>query len=112
MDNEIVWRRLLYIGAIFITIVVSSIALVVIPHVMWDTTPQATPERVIPAFWVIAGIRLLIVATLGWALIANKRGRKINKEILVVAGGSGIQPIGSSYFRCGRCIFGPSGNNA
>jgi hypothetical protein len=85
-----VWRRLLYVSTVLITAVALILAIIVIPLVRKDTSPQATPEDAVPAIWVIIVVNLLIAAALVWTIVAKKRGSQINKELLVA---SGVIPV-------------------
>ena len=124
MISEIVWRRMLYVSIGLITAVVTILALVVIPYVISDTSPTATPENAVPAILVSIIIHLLIVVALIWTIMVNKRGRKINKELLVAAGvipillglllldgafayidNPGMFVVGISMFICVGCDF-------
>lgn len=90
MIKEKKWRQMLYFAVGLITTVALLLATVVIPFVVLDTTPGATPERAVPAISIIAIVQLLIVAALLWTIKVDKRARQINKELLVA---SGIIPI-------------------
>ena len=65
------------IGLIFVVAVI--LAVVVIP-------PSILPQTAVTPTWVIAIIHLLIVVALIWTIRVNKRGGRINKELLVAAG--------------------------
>lgn len=86
MINEIVWRRILYIGIGLIASVASILAIVVIPQVLSDKSLSADPGKAVPAISVIVVVHLLIVVALIWTIEINNRGGKINKELLVAAG--------------------------
>lgn len=86
MVNDNAFRRILYIVAGLVSLVVIILAIIVIPSVMMDRSPHATPERAVPAITVVIIIHLLIVASLIWTIIVKKRGGQINKELLVAAG--------------------------
>lgn len=86
MINEILWRRMLYVSISLLGIVAAIIAFAVIPQVISDTSPTATPENAVPAFWVNVSIHLFIIVALIWTIVVNNRGRRINKELLVAAG--------------------------
>lgn len=86
MINVTVWHRILYVGTGLIIAATLILAFIVIPSVKMDTSPHATPERAVPAIWVVVIIHLLIVAALVWTIMVNKRGGQINKELLVAAG--------------------------
>lgn len=86
MINEILWRRMLYVSVGLLTIVAIIIAFVVIPQVISDKSPTATPENAVPAFWVNVIFHLLVIVALIWTIVVNNRGRRINKELLVAGG--------------------------
>jgi hypothetical protein len=86
MVNDTAFRRILYVVSGFVITVVLILAVIVIPSVLMDTSPHATPESAVPAISVVVIIHLLIVAALIWTIIVKKRGGQINKELLVAAG--------------------------
>jgi hypothetical protein len=86
MINETILRRILYLGTGLIIVVVLILAFMVIPSVRMDTSPQATPERAVPAIWIVVIIHLLIVAALIWTILVIQRGGRINKGLLVTVG--------------------------
>lgn len=86
MINEIIWHRMLYSSIGLIFVVAAILAIVVIPQVMSDKSPSATPENATPAIAVIVIVHLLIVVALIWTIKVNNRGSHINKELLVAAG--------------------------
>ena len=86
MINEIVWNRMLYVGIGLITTVAAILAIVVIPYVISDKSPSATPENAVPAISVIVIVHLLIIVALIWTIKVNKRSGEIKKELLVIAG--------------------------
>ena len=86
MINENVWRRMLYLSLGLIFIVALILAIVVIPQVMSDKSPSASPENAVPAISVIAIVHLLIVFALIWTIKVNNRSGRINKELLVATG--------------------------
>lgn len=81
---------MLYFATGLIAAVALLLVAVVIPYVFLDTYPGATPDRAVPAISITAIVHLLIAAALLWTLRVDKRGRRINKELLVA---SGIIPI-------------------
>jgi hypothetical protein len=86
MINETVLRRILYVSIALIIIVTIILAFIVIPSVKMDTSPQATPEKAVPAIWVVVIIHLLTVAALIWTIHVNQRAGHINKGLLVASG--------------------------
>ena len=79
MINETVWRRMLYLSIGLIFVVAVILAFVVIP-------PPTIPETAIIPASVIATFHLLIIVALIWTINVDKRGGRINKELLVAAG--------------------------
>ena len=79
MINEIVWRRMLCLSMGLIFVVAVILVILVIP-------PSTLPEMAVIPTLVIAIIHLLIVVALIWTIRVNKRGGRINKELLVAAG--------------------------
>jgi peptidoglycan/LPS O-acetylase OafA/YrhL len=78
---------MLYMGIGLITAVAAILAIVVIPYVISDKSPSATPENAVPAISVIVIVHLLIVVALIWIIKVNKRSGEVkNKELLVIAG--------------------------
>ncbi len=55
-------QRMLVAGAILMLVSAAVIALGVIGPVAADTSPHATPERAVPAFWVNVFLGLLVAA--------------------------------------------------
>lgn len=86
MINETVLRRILYVGTGLVFVVTLILTFMVIPSVRMDSSPQATPERAVPAIWVSIIIHLLIVAALIWIILVNQRGGRIKKGLLVTLG--------------------------
>ena len=126
MINETVLRRILYVGTGLIIAVALILAFIVIPSVRMDTSPQATPEKAVPAIWVVVIIHLLIVAALIWTILVIQRVGRINKGLLIASGvvlillgliisdgasaylghpGPGMHRVGISMFICVGCNF-------
>ncbi len=79
-------ERLLYIATALVILVTLSIITWVIPHVLSDTTPGASPDRAVPAFWVITALHLLILGLLTGSILVSRRGRRLRKIFLVIPG--------------------------
>ena len=47
---------MLYIATGLVILVILAFIIRVIPHVLNDTTPEAKPEKAVPAFWVLIAI--------------------------------------------------------
>lgn len=86
MITATAWRRILYVATGLVIMVVLIIALFVIPQVKADTSPTATPERAVPAFWVNVLIQLLNVAALIYTIIFSHREGHFKTGFLVTAG--------------------------
>jgi hypothetical protein len=85
MVSEAGWRRILRVGAGIFFAIAATLVVVVIPPMRTDTFPQATPDRAIPAFIVIAILHVL----LGGALLAavSPRLRGVTGRLLLGAMG-------------------------
>jgi len=124
MVNDTAFRRIIYVIAGLVSIVVLILAIKVIPSVWMDTSPYAAPEKAVPAISVVVIIHLLIVAALIWTIIVKKRGGQINKELLVASGvipvimslvildgafayfdNPNLPGVGISMFICAACDF-------
>lgn len=79
-------ERLLYIATGLVVLVITSISLWVIPQVINDTTPEARPEKAVPAFWVLMAIHLLIVAVLIMFIWLSRHGGRLRKIGLIIPG--------------------------
>jgi hypothetical protein len=86
MINKTVLRRMLYVGTGLIIAVTLILAVIVIPSVRMDTSPQATPESAVPALWLSIIVHLIIVALLILTILVNRRGGRISKGLLIAAG--------------------------
>ena len=79
MISQISFRRMLYIGIGLIIAVAAILAILVIP-------PSTIPGKAIAPIWVIVIVHLLITIVFIWTIMVNKRGDRINKGLLVIAG--------------------------
>ncbi|MFO7614649.1 MAG: hypothetical protein R6W71_08430 [Bacteroidales bacterium] len=79
-------ERLLYIATGLVVLVILSISFWVIPHVINDTTPEARPEKAVPAFWVLIAIHLVLLAVLIWKILVSRRGGRLRKIGLIIPG--------------------------
>ena len=79
MINETVWNRILYLSIGLIFVVAIILTIVVVP-------PPTIPGTAVIPVSVLAIVHLLIIFALIWTIKINKRGGKINKELLVAAG--------------------------
>ena len=73
MNHFVANRLLLVCGSLFL-LVALIVALMVIPAVKSDMSPNAVPERAVVAFWVNVGFSLLLSASCG-AVAVWSRGR-------------------------------------
>ncbi len=87
MSNESILRRILYVGAGLVTVVILILAFIVIPSVVKDTSPQAAPKTAAQGIIFVIIIHLLIVAALVRTILVNQRGGRIKKGLLI---GSGV----------------------
>ena len=86
MSNKNIFRRILYVGAGLVIVVTLILAFIVIPRVIKDTSPQATPEMAVPGILFVIFIHLLIVAALVRTIIVNQRSGRIEKGLLIGLG--------------------------
>ncbi len=86
MSNLIIFRRILYVGTGLVIAVILILAFVVIPAVIKDTSPQASPEVAVPGILFVIVIHLLIVAAFVRAVLVNRRGGHIKKGLLIGIG--------------------------
>jgi FtsH-binding integral membrane protein len=84
MISKTSWNRILYMAIGLVVMVVIIIILYIIPQV--KAAPNATPERAVPAFWVIVLIQLLIVAALIYSIMFSHREGHFENGFLVTAG--------------------------
>ena len=82
--SNLVYKRTLLFCAVLFALVVSAVALIVIPAVESDVSPNAVPERAAAAFWVNVGLNLLFAAAGASAAIRSKRQGSLSVTILVV----------------------------
>ena len=86
MISKTSWNSILYVATGLVIMVVLIIAFYIIPHVKADTSPTATPERAVPAFWVVVLIQLLNVAALIYSIMFSHREGHFENGFLVTAG--------------------------
>ena len=84
--NQVRANRLLLICAISCLLVAAVVALRVIPAVQSDASPNAGPERAVPAFWVNAGLSLLLSVSCGAVALRSKGRGWGSTTILVLVG--------------------------
>jgi uncharacterized membrane protein len=79
-------ERLLYTATGLVILVILAVITWVIPHVIKDKTPGASPENAVPAFWVLAAIHLIILAVLIGKIRVSHRGGRLRKTGLIIPG--------------------------
>ncbi len=82
--NQSVFKRLLLVCAVLFALVVAVVALVVVPAVESDVSPNASPGRAVPAFWVNVGLNLLLAVVCVAVAVWTKIRRPSSTAILVV----------------------------
>lgn len=86
MISKTSWNSILYVATGLVIMVVLIIAFYIIPQVKADTSPTATPERAVLAFWVVVLIQLLNVAALIYSIMFSHREGHFENGFLVTAG--------------------------
>jgi len=84
MISKTTWNSILYMAIGLVIMVVIIIIFYIIPQV--KGAPNATPERAVPAFWVIVIIQLLIVAAFIYSIMFSHREGHFENGFLVTAG--------------------------
>jgi uncharacterized membrane protein len=79
-------EKLLYAATGLVILVILAVITWVIPHVIKDKTPEASPENAVPAFWVLAAIHLIILAVLIGKIRVSHRGGQLRKTGLIIPG--------------------------
>ena len=88
--REMVYKRLLLVCAGMFALAAATVALVVIPAVGSDESPNALPERAMAAFWVNAGLSILLAIACAGVAIPAQRKVPRTVAILVVVALSGL----------------------
>ena len=86
MIRKTAWRRILYVAIGLVIMVILILVFFVIPHLRLDTSPHATPEKAIPATFVVAGIHLFIIALLIYSVMFSFREGHFENGFLITAG--------------------------
>jgi Na+/proline symporter len=86
MISKTSWNRIIYVATGLVIIVVIIIAFYIIPQFKADISPTATPEKAVPAFWVIVLIQLLIFAALIYSIMFSHKEGHFENGLLVTAG--------------------------
>ncbi len=78
--------RSLYMATTLIIVVAALLGMMVIPHVLADSSPHATPDTAVPVirFFMIA--HLLVAAAFAWTIIRNLNGVPMSPGLLLLAG--------------------------
>lgn len=77
---------MLFTATGLLILVILSIISWVIPHVIQDTTPGASPEKAVPAFWALISLHLVILAVLIGIIVVSRRGGRLRKAGLIIPG--------------------------
>ena len=86
MKNQTSLHRILYVGTGLVIVVALILAFLVIPSIMADTSSQANPKTAVPGTEFVIILHLIIAGALIRAIIANKRGGRIDKGLLIGLG--------------------------
>ena len=84
--SHILSNRLLLVCATLFLLVAFVVAFGVIPAVKSDISPNAVPERAVPAFWVNVGLNLLLSVSCGAITVWSKGRGWFSTIILVLLG--------------------------
>jgi len=84
--RERAWKRMLYLASSLVILVILSIIIWVIPHVINDPTPGATPENAVPTLWVLTGIHLIILAVFIGKIALSHRDSRLGHTGLIIPG--------------------------
>ena len=82
--SNVVYKRTLLFCAVLFALVVLAVALIVIPAVESDVSPNAVSGRAAAAFWVNVGLNLLFATAGASAAFSSKRPGSFSVTILVV----------------------------
>lgn len=77
-------RLLLSISAVLVVVAALVVAFGVVPLVRAGNVPNMTPERAVPAFWVAAGLHLLVAVVLTLVMVLSKRRSAVSTTVLVI----------------------------
>ncbi len=83
MSNE-VYRRVLLTCGVLLALVALLVALVIVPAVESDVSPNARPEKAVLAFWVNVGLNLILAIACGGVAFVAKFQGSVSVAILVV----------------------------
>ena len=67
-------------------LVILAVIIWVIPNVLNDTTPEASPEKAVPACWVLIALHLVLLVVLIGKIWVSRRGGRMRKTGLIIAG--------------------------
>ena len=86
MNKNTSLRYIPFIGAGLVILTVLILTFIVIPSVILDKNPGATPDSAIFGIAVIIILHLLIVYAFREAIIVDKRGGRFKKTVFIVSG--------------------------
>lgn len=86
MNKETILQRILYTGTILVLLVPIISTVIVIPSIILDKTPGASPGSAIFGTTVILVLHLPILIALRAAIIATKRGSRLKNFVFVTSG--------------------------
>ncbi len=78
------WRRLTLTSVALLILIAIVVAVGVIPPVSSDTYPGAAPRRAAIAFWIHAGMDVLIGTAAGVLAIRTRGRTRLDTTVLVV----------------------------
>jgi hypothetical protein len=86
MHKAVVNMRILFTGAGIVLLVAVILTVVVIPSVILDKTPNATPVNATIGIAIVIILHLLVLYAFRQAIIVNKRGGHLINVIYIVSG--------------------------
>jgi hypothetical protein len=92
MNNETTFQRILHAGA-GLVLLVPVLVIIVIPFIILDKTPGATPGSAIFGIIIITIPHVLILFAFRAMIVASKRGDRL-KNIVYIASGIGLLFLG------------------
>jgi hypothetical protein len=93
MNNGTMLQRILYTGTILVLLVALISTVIVIPFILQDKTPGATPENAVFGITIIIALHLPFLVAFGVAIVTSKRGGHL-KDIVYIASGIGLIILG------------------
>ncbi len=86
MIKENILRRILYTGVGLVILVTVLLTFIVIPCVILDKSPDATPGNAVFGILVVVILHLLILYAFREAIIVNKRNGHLGNIVFIVSG--------------------------